>query len=865
MEALQASLRQVPHTQFEPDTDKIKRSLTKKGVHPTPKILHTVRKKEIQKHNRKLNRLAEADSSPPFSQTQKQALAEETHFRTLKREFRDFTKAVKAKSGGEEFMVGRPWEGIERIGFRELASTSAEYGGEKLKKEELNALREMFEARKLEELKWVLDDDIEMKEEWFNGEDRVWDPSKRRRRGEGEVIQFLVDRLSSTEFSARDWKLSKMMKQSGLQFTEGQTLKILGGLGAKGCWKQALSVLDWAYNDKGNKHYKSRFVYTKLLAVLGKARRPHEALRIFNQMLGDFNIYPDVAAYHSIAVTLGQTGLLKELLKIIECMRQKPFKGNKSLSHTNWDPVVEPDVIVYNALLNACAQTHQWKGVSWVFNQLRKSGLKPNGATYGLAMEVMLQSGKYDLVHELFRKMKKSGEAPKALNYKVIVRAFWCEGKIDEAVEAVRDMEQRGVVGTGSVYYELACCLCNSGRWQDALTEVEKMKKVTNTKPLEVTFTGMITSSMEGRHIDDCISIFEHMKTQCSPNIGTINAMLKVFGRSDMFFKAKELFEEIKTVKPDSDPLLDGGGTSLAPDEYTYISMLKASASALQWEYFEHVYKEMALSGYQIDQSKHASLLVEASRAGKCHLLEHAFDAILEAGEIPHPFFFTEMVFQATVRRDYRRAVTLVSAMAHAPFQISERQWTDLFEKNGDAIRQDGLEELLDALNNCDVTSEATVINLKRSLLSLCRSYRSRGLPSSGYLGSGATDTSSSVDSNEGFDGNELVIPNHSLDSVDGIPKPGRDHLVGESTDVPSDEFSVGKTRTRRDIDTVRSLDYVSDEDGEHSDVDEEIETLVNGVDFHDSDLPAANEILEAWKERRKREGMLFPFQQGHK
>lgn len=65
---------------------------------------------------------------------------------------------------------------------------------------------------------------------------------------------------------------------------------------------------------------------------------------------GDFNIYPDVAAYHSIVVTLGQTGLLKELLKIIECMRQKPFKGNKSLSRTNWDPVVEPDVIVYNAV-----------------------------------------------------------------------------------------------------------------------------------------------------------------------------------------------------------------------------------------------------------------------------------------------------------------------------------------------------------------------------------------------------------------------------------------------------------------------------------------------------------------------------------
>ncbi|KAK9902602.1 hypothetical protein M0R45_001535 [Rubus argutus] len=92
-------------------------------------------------------------------------------------------------------------------------------------------------------------------------------------------------------------------------------------------------------------------------------------------MQGDCHIYPDIAAYHSIAVTLGQTGSLKELLKIVECMRQKPFK-----------------------ILNACVKSRQWKSVSWVFNQLRKSGLKPNGATYGLVMEVMLQSGKYDLL-----------------------------------------------------------------------------------------------------------------------------------------------------------------------------------------------------------------------------------------------------------------------------------------------------------------------------------------------------------------------------------------------------------------------------------------------------------------------------------
>lgn len=56
--------------------------------------------------------------------------------------------------------------------------------------------------------------------------------------------------------------------------------------------------------------------------------------------------------------------------------------------------------------------------------------------------------------------------------FPVLVKAYWEEGKINEAVEAVQDMEQRGVIGTASVYYELACCLCRNGRWQDAMIEV---------------------------------------------------------------------------------------------------------------------------------------------------------------------------------------------------------------------------------------------------------------------------------------------------------------------------------------------------------------------------------------------------------
>ncbi|KAL6227507.1 hypothetical protein ACLB2K_001464 [Fragaria x ananassa] len=230
------------------------------------------------------------------------------------------------------------------------------------------------------------------------------------RRGERELI--------GTEFTMRDWKLSRMLKQSGLEFNEGQVLK---GLGVKKCWKQALTVVEWVYKDRGNNHCKSRFVYTKLLSILQKAGMPQEALDIFNKMCGDCHIYPDIAAYHSIVVTLGQTGRLKELLKVIECMRQKPVKINRYIFR-NWDPVLEPDVVVYNAILNACVQSHQWKSVYWVFNQLRKSGLKPNGATHGLAME-------YDLGHELLEKWKGVEKLQKLLPIKLLFELYGVKEK----------------------------------------------------------------------------------------------------------------------------------------------------------------------------------------------------------------------------------------------------------------------------------------------------------------------------------------------------------------------------------------------------------------------------------------------------
>ncbi|KAM0884227.1 hypothetical protein ACQ4PT_031126 [Festuca glaucescens] len=679
-----------------PTTETIRRRLLRKGVSATPKILHALRKKEAHKSLRRARKDISTANAPP----KEEALVaeEEASFRAAAEEYRA--------------LMGRPWDGA-RSGAGPPRVASGEEG--------LDGLRKMLEARRGGGFQWLLDDDVEKEEaEGAKG--------KQRRVGSGwlsEVgdeerkIELLVSRLSGVDLSSGDWRLTRMMKQADLIYNEDNLLQILKGLEAQGNWRQAVAVTEWVYNENSYKHQRSRFVYTKLLSILGKASVATEALRVFTMMRGDAQIYPDMAAYHSIAVTLGRAGLLSELIKIIDNIRQKPSKRVMTMRRKDWDPLLEPDVLVYNSVLNACVLSQQWKGVFWVFQKMRFSGLTPTGATYGLAMEVMLKAKKYEFVQKFFEKMQRKGVPPRAITYKVLVRAFWEQGKVNDAVEAVQDMEQRGVVGAASVYYELACCLCNKGRWKDAMLQLEKLEQLRLTKPLEFAFTGMILASYDGGYISECISIFDSMKDYCTPNIGTINVMLKVYGRCDMFGKAKDLFETTTYSFSSSQPHIQDH-SSLKADAYTYSSMLEASASAQQWEYFENVYRQMTLSHHHLDQRKYSWLLIKASRAGKPYLLEHALDSILERGEIPDVQLFTENICQTIAQSDYGRTLHLMNVMAAASVNVNELEWSDLLQQNLHRFSVDALKDLITHLSAGETIKTDPVHGFVRALQSQC-------------------------------------------------------------------------------------------------------------------------------------------------
>ncbi|GMP27710.1 hypothetical protein CsSME_00003582 [Camellia sinensis var. sinensis] len=412
-------------------------------------------------------------------------------------------------------------------------------------------------------------------------------------------------------------------------------------------------------------------------------------------------------------------------------------------------------------------------------------------------------------------------------------------------------MEQRGVFGIACVYYELACCLCNNGRWQEAMLEVEKLKKLHRTKPLEVTFTGMIMSSMDGGRVHDCISIFQHIKDHFVLDIGIINAILKIYGRNDMFSEARELFEEIKRAESDSHHSLDGFGSSLSPDAHTAqclrLRLVLSNGSTLSMS----TGRWLSLGINLIIVSTH-SCLSKPPELGSAvlevtgylshgrlvkffylstllfwlqfYLLEHAFDTMLEAGEIPHPSVLTELICQALIQHDFERVVGIINTMAHAPFQASEKQLTDLFECNGDRISEESLKELLDALTNTveDDSDSDDIFSVDQSSnteddadseMFWFSSYASNG-DRKANLFTSLEDLTVDMTSD---------APAGRDDNFSNHIKYGNLHIEEVELDVPTGK--VGNCRNLR----------------------------------------FAYEILESWKESRKKDGMFFPFQFGGK
>lgn len=330
----------------------------------------------------------------------------------------------------------------------------------------------------------------------------------------------------------------------------------------------------------------------------------------------------------------------------------------------------------------------------------------------------MFECGKYNLVHDFFKKMQKSC-VPNGLTYKVLVSTLWKEGKTDEALLAVEDMERRGIVGSASLYYDLARCLCSAGRCEEALMQMGKICKVA-TKPLVVTYTGLIQACLDSGDIQSGAYIFNHMHQFCSPNLITYNVMLKAYLDGGMFEEAKQIFFKLLDNGNSTRSKLDGKDKVYA-DVYTFNLMLDACAAGKKWDDLEFAYSHMLKYGYHFNAKRHIQIVLDSCRAGKVELLEATWKDLARADRAPPVPLFKEMLRMQLERGHIAAAVACVSDYPSAESRgLSAKFWMKFFAENSDRLTDGTLFGLLQEVNQVVARNDSRILN---NLMASCKEF----------------------------------------------------------------------------------------------------------------------------------------------
>lgn len=259
----------------------------------------------------------------------------------------------------------------------------------------------------------------------------------------------------------------------------------------------------------------------------------------------------------------------------------------------------------------------------------------------------------------------------------------------------------------------------------------------------------------------------------------------------------------------------------------------------------------------------------------QCHLLEHAMDSILEAGEVPWISLFMEMICQSISQQNFERTVDLINGMAHASMQVSESRWTSIFNWNSDRLDKEKFHNLMNHLDNGNnLVTDDPVPSFIRSVKSFGQSNDTLALAASRNYSEEDSIFHSSVEGEKHGERILCHLPGKrpTADSYDELQNTGDSATSTRAN--PFDNLSKSQIMGAQleeliDFDAVsRSVaenegkmsDITREADSDSSSSDSSFDLSNDRADSPFTELPSAVDILDTWKKDRIKDGR-FPFE----
>ena len=279
-------------------------------------------------------------------------------------------------------------------------------------------------------------------------------------------------------------------------------------------------------------------------SIKGKKSRPWSGL-------GDpLNMMPDTRTYNIALAAAAKRGTKEGLRAAVEIFDSMP---NPSLNNP---PLGKPakNLVTFNTMIDAFANAGQYQNAFELFQELKKSSLRPDRVSFTALIKASIKSGDLENAKDLLDDMKWIGIQPDLVTYNNIIESLCNANRLFEAKDLVNEMERARISPDSMTYGLLMNGLLKANKPGPCLTLFESAcsdeRTAALTENVQLYTTAISAAAALGDH-DRALDLVSRMNLAgVKPNEKTLTALMGACIAGRNYGTAAKIFYTIKN--PDS-------------------------------------------------------------------------------------------------------------------------------------------------------------------------------------------------------------------------------------------------------------------------------------------------------------------------
>ncbi|KAJ4914060.1 hypothetical protein Rs2_08681 [Raphanus sativus] len=342
-------------------------------------------------------------------------------------------------------------------------------------------------------------------------------------------------------------------------------------LGKTDKWLQCLEVFRWMQKQRW--YIADNGVYSKLISVMGKKGQTRMAMWLFSEMKNS-GCRPDASVYNAlITAHLHTRDKAKALEKVLGYLDK--MKGMERC---------QPNVVTYNILLRAFAQSGKVDQVNALFKDLDMSAVSPDVYTFNGVMDAYGKNGMIKEMESVLTRMRSNECKPDIITFNLLIDSYGKKQEFEKMEQTFKSLIRSKEKPTLPTFNSM---IINYGkaRLRDKAEWVfEKMNDM-NYAPSFITYECLIMTYGYCGCVSRAREVFEEVvESEKVLKASTLNAMLEVYCLNGLHMEADKLFYNASAFR-------------VHPDASTYKLLYKAYTKAEMKEHVQMLMKRMEKDG----------------------------------------------------------------------------------------------------------------------------------------------------------------------------------------------------------------------------------------------------------------------------